>query len=458
MEAPAKKPRLGLKNLSVDVGFARQSSFCLTLEQGLATFQYHAFDARSGQHETLTIAQHGKNGFKSTDMDFGPELGRGEGGGVRIVYHKPTQRKYALKETQVLDRSTRHQLERELLTYRAIGQHDNVVQLFDVYYEEGRVNMVLELMTWGSMETLLSRQAKTTPPTLMTEPVLAALSTGVLRALKFLHDDHNIVHRDIKPGNVMLHENGAVKLSDFGTSASGHNAGVGGAGTLGYMSPERLEGTSCSKQSDMWALGIMAMECALGKHPYLNKDGPPVLIELYTAVVVEEPPSAAGLALSEEFKGVIHACIDKKMAQRPDAAVLLRKPLFAKCDAHVAAHVSAWLRRFGKPVRGDDQDDFYVFHAPTPRPVAPLTPRAGEEQCVQCRGVSCSASLPCPPSPPLPVSSPTPPVTSARAPSVDAAEPSPSSTATTLTPDPVSFSELSPTAQRSEPVKPAAKD
>lgn len=224
----------------------------------------------------MTIPQQGEMlGFRMADFLIGPELGRGEGGGVLLALHTPTNTQYALKEISIGAQSTRHQLAKEMQMHKGCGRMPHIVQLFDVFYEEGRVYLVLELMDWGSLETLLKLQLQEVPPRRMDEGVLAVIMQRTLSALRFLHEEHKIIHRDLKPGNIVMDCRGVIKLSDFGVSRALDNEakGLSWVGTASYMSPERLQGGEYSHKADIWSLGIIALECAIGRHPYLREDG-----------------------------------------------------------------------------------------------------------------------------------------------------------------------------------------
>lgn len=80
-----------------------------------------------------------------------------------------------------------------------------------------------------------------------------------------------VTHRDIKPANILLNKNGIVKIADFGVSGQMENSAdcmSSWVGTLAYMSPERLQGDSYRSDTDIWSLGIVLSECAIGKYPY----------------------------------------------------------------------------------------------------------------------------------------------------------------------------------------------
>jgi serine/threonine protein kinase len=379
---PAKmKARMGgrLQPLRIP---KREMSYTLAVNaSGLSAFSYSARGPDGALTEHV-LAESGDKGFSLGALDIGPELGHGQGGRVRLSRHRRTYACYAVKVVNIVNEQTRHQVKRELGVYSSFeGNHPNIVALHDAFYTDGRVYMVLELMTWGSLELallksrdkyLLSLKSKRTegpagPATrkpgshdsagnessvpavsaprlkqaggrrawAMEEAVLVGAASKILRALRFLHKEHAVVHRDIKPDNVMLSRDGSVKLSDFGVSLRGLELeSAVQAGTLGYMSPERLEGKICTARGDIWSFGIMLLECAKGRHPLIHDswrvegeeiDGEEEIQRVKSAEnpahwtqcdvqakVVELcsiPNPAHGLAYSREFESLIGQCL-----------------------------------------------------------------------------------------------------------------------------------------------------
>ena len=386
-----KTQKNGLKPLRIP---KREMSYTLKANAcGLATFSYKARDPISGQLAEHTLAERGEKGYSLNALAIGPELGHGQGGCVRLSRHEVTGVDYALKEVSIAEDGTRHQVMRELAVYRQCQskrKHPNIVSLFDAFYAEGRVYMVLELMTWGSLElALLHRQQQhasatraaqkeqgvrghdapehgdsasksshaydergahagegvVSPPAGprrfggIEEAVLAGVAGRVLQALAFLFNEHAVVHRDIKPGNVMLSRDGSVKLGDFGVSICGAGDTDHVAGTAGYMSPERLEGNVCEHRGDIWAVGIMLLECAKGRHPLIDDRWEPISsfpgdevqgvvktmqrsesgthlmplthCDVWAKVVKDDAPSACGLGYSEDLESFVAACLKK---------------------------------------------------------------------------------------------------------------------------------------------------
>lgn len=124
-------------------------------------------------------------------------------------------------------------------------------------------------MDAGSLENIIAlfRAAKKTP--LIDESILANITLQMLCGLTYLHSK-NQLHRDIKPGNVLLNSFGEVKLSDFGISRElpeNVDFSKTAVGTRSYMSPERIEGGKYSFKSDVWGIGLIIYE--LGKYSHL---------------------------------------------------------------------------------------------------------------------------------------------------------------------------------------------
>src|SRR4051812_8116988 len=98
--------------------------------------------------------------------------------------------------------------------------------------------------------------------------VLGKVAEAVLRALEYLHKKHRIIHRDVRPGNILLNARGEIKLAGFDlatTTLRTHHATVGPMSTAQYMSPERLTGQSYTLTGDVWSLGITLIELGTGK-------------------------------------------------------------------------------------------------------------------------------------------------------------------------------------------------
>lgn len=107
----------------------------------------------------------------------------------------------------------------------------------------------------------------------MPEFIVGKMAAYLLPALSYIHKELHVVHRDIKPSNILLNSLGIIKLSDFGVSGQLKNTiGIATtfAGTLTYMSPERIQGGGHSTNSDVWSFGLSLLECALGHFPFLT--------------------------------------------------------------------------------------------------------------------------------------------------------------------------------------------
>jgi serine/threonine-protein kinase len=168
-------------------------------------------------------------------------------------------------EAEVRERFTR-----EALTAARLSGEPNVVTIFDVGEHHGRPFIVMEYLAGGSLEDVLRRQGAPPPGR-----ALAWLSEAA-RALDAAHAD-GIVHRDVKPANLLLDAAGHVNVADFGiASAAGLDSFTRPGtvlGTAGYLSPEQARGERATAASDRYALGVVAYELLSGERPFA-RDNP----------------------------------------------------------------------------------------------------------------------------------------------------------------------------------------
>jgi serine/threonine protein kinase len=169
------------------------------------------------------------------------------------------------------------------------------------------------------------------------ETSLAHIAYQVLNGLKYLHE-HNIVHLDIKPSNLLVSKDMKVKIADFGVSKIVHGIVSRAAtnyhnmceGTHAYMSPERLDshtfGSGCVYAGDVWSLGVTLLELHVGHFPFFPAGKKPTnWMELVLVICFGESPSFPKEA-SEEFRSFIKCCLEKEPSKRWTVSQLLSHP------------------------------------------------------------------------------------------------------------------------------------
>jgi serine/threonine-protein kinase len=170
-----------------------------------------------------------------------------------------------LAERYAEDESVRQRFTREALAAARLSGEPNTVTIFDVGEHDGRPYIVMEYLSGGSLDDVLLREGAQPP-----ERVFDWLEHAA-RALDAAHRE-GVVHRDVKPGNLMLDREGDVHVADFGiASAAGMDSlTMTGTvlGTAGYLSPEQAQGDRATPASDRYALAVVAFELLTGKRPF----------------------------------------------------------------------------------------------------------------------------------------------------------------------------------------------
>ncbi|MEV4024221.1 serine/threonine-protein kinase [Actinosynnema sp. NPDC050801] len=199
------------------------------------------------------------------------ELGRGGMGVVWRAQDNVIGRQVAIKELHLPDgialEERRVLEERVLREARTAGRLNDpsVVTVFDVVAEGGMTYIVMELVEAATLSTLVSAHGP------MPQDRVVSMAVQALSALDSAHQA-GIVHRDVKPGNLMITPNGRVKLTDFGIAQAVDDPRLTTSGSLigspAYMSPERIHGNEASPASDLWALGATLCYAVEGANPY----------------------------------------------------------------------------------------------------------------------------------------------------------------------------------------------
>jgi len=210
---------------------------------------------------------------------------------------------------------------REEAMHTAVLSHLNIATLFDYGEDDGLAYLVMELVRGVTLQQLLNDDGAQPPSRVRSVIGQAALALSVAH-------EAGIVHRDVKPANIMVTKDGTVKLTDFGIARSADSAGLTRHGELlgtpHYVSPEQALGEVATPASDIYALGVVAHELLSGRRPF--DKGTPVA----TAIAqVQESPPPLPEGVPDDLRQVIEACLAKDPADRPSTALEVAEALGA---------------------------------------------------------------------------------------------------------------------------------
>jgi eukaryotic-like serine/threonine-protein kinase len=244
-------------------------------------------------------------------------LGRGGMGAVYLAEQPGLGREVAIKE--LIQSADPTALKRFLQEAQVVARmsHPNLVQVHDMELQ-GNVNyLVLEFVKGRSLRAWMNDSP-------LLPPQVFAIMHGVLQALDYAHR-HAIVHRDVKPENVLVSEDGIVKVADFGIARLTDDSGVGGTatktgttvGTPQYMSPEQVASSKVDGRSDLYSAGIMLYELVAGQPPFTatEADGPFTLMAKHVQAP-PKPPSVYRPGLNLELEQVILKSLSKRPEDR----------------------------------------------------------------------------------------------------------------------------------------------
>jgi serine/threonine-protein kinase len=190
----------------------------------------------------------------------------------------------------------------------AMLNHENIVQLHD-YYEDGSTGyIIMELVNGHSLGELLQKNR------IMKLENLLPILVQVARALEYAHNK-GVIHRDIKPGNILIRADGVAKITDFGVSKAFNQVNMTAkgmvVGTAQYLSPEQAMGDGASGASDLYALGVIAYEASQGKRPFNGKNA----VEIALSQVNDKVPPISART-DPEFASIVLDLLEKDPLKR----------------------------------------------------------------------------------------------------------------------------------------------
>lgn len=214
-----------------------------------------------------------------------------------------------LAERYSRDESIRARFTREALAAARLSSEPNTITIFDVGEWRDRPFIVMEYLEGGSLEDRL-RAGKPSPG----QSVRWLEETA--EALDAAHR-HGVVHRDVKPGNLLLDNEGAVRVADFGIASAAGMASLTMTGTVlgtaGYLAPEQARGERATAASDRYALGVVAYELLAGSRPFESES---ITAEAAAHVHAEIPPISERADLPRELDPVFQQALAKDPAER----------------------------------------------------------------------------------------------------------------------------------------------
>lgn len=276
------------------------------------------------------------------------QIGAGSYGTVNKMRHVKSNSLMAVKIIRVsVNETEQRQVKMDLGVIRK-ASYKHIVTFYGAIFHEGDCWICMELMDLSA--ELTYRYVHHTLHEVIPENVMAQIALATVRALQYLREKLEIIHRDVKPSNILINKQGCIKLCDFGISgvlvdsiARTHDVGC-----RPYMAPERID-PSCEKdgydiRSDVWSMGITLIEIATGSFPYRSWSS---VFDQLQEVVTGDPPKLKdlpNLKFSHSFHSFIHSCLKKERRERPKYTALLKCKFLEHAAKDSCTDMSGWVR------------------------------------------------------------------------------------------------------------------
>jgi len=233
---------------------------------------------------------------------------------------------FALIKTEGLDAAARERITREAQAMGRLGAHPHIVTVFDIGEEAGQPYLVLPVLGGGDVEGIIEKAPEHKLP--IEQAIKIAVETCL--GLEFAHGK-GIIHRDIKPGNVWLTEDGRAMVGDFGLAVAMDRSRLTQAGmmvgTVNYMPPEQAMGAEITPRSDLYALGAMLYEMVCGRPPFIGDESVAIIGQHLNTPPVA--PTWHRPDCPHPLETLILRLLEKDPDKRPASATEVREALAA---------------------------------------------------------------------------------------------------------------------------------
>ncbi len=248
------------------------------------------------------------------------ELGHGGMGRVYKVQDTDIKERVALKLLRpeiTLDKEAVERFSNELKLARKIS-HRNVCRMFDLGKADGTTFITMEFVPGEDLKSFIHRAKQLSIGTAI------SIARQVCEGLEEAHRQ-GVVHRDLKPGNIMIDKDGDAKIMDFGIARSLTGRGITGAGVLigtpEYMSPEQVDGQDVDQRSDLYSLGVILYEMVTGRLPFAGET--PLSIAHKQKYEAPVDPKKLNTQLPDDLARIILKCLAKDRDKRFQSAAEL---------------------------------------------------------------------------------------------------------------------------------------
>jgi serine/threonine protein kinase len=288
------------------------------------------------------VKQPEKVNFNLSDLEKKELLGSGVSGDVYRAEHKNLNKSFALKVVPYKDDKTfKSLIENEVKALHGC-KSEHLIKCYASYIDNNSVNIVLEYMDMGTLSDIIKKVKK------IPENMMGIITVHLLKGLHFMHS-RKIIHRDMKPSNVLVNSKGEVKISDFGVSTFvketlGRKMTM--VGTYLYMAPERISNEPYTMVSDIWSLGMSIIECVTGVNPYTYGNNNRQNVDFWDLMgnLKEPPPKLNPIEFSEEICEFVACCLVQDQKDRSSAEKLMSHKFIKMYMDVPKSELKNWLK------------------------------------------------------------------------------------------------------------------